>query len=136
MGTVELSDRIEGRLDTLDKSVEKVWTQRRIDKREGKADAEQRHSEVMAAIGRVNGTVREHGERLAKVETRCVLHHDGRAPAFSGELEVPGAAGARVDPITRLAMQAGGSAAGAIALLWLVLQILERVLSAVQAGAG
>jgi hypothetical protein len=133
---MELTERIDGRLEALEGSVEKIWSQRRTDKREARADAEARHKEVMGAIRQVNGTVREHGERLASVETRCLLNHNGTGPSpgASGELEVPGAVTAKLDPITRLAMQAGGSAAGAIALLWLVLKIIERVLEAAQAG--
>ena len=134
-----MTERIDGRLAALETAVEKVWSQRRIDKREAKVDAEQRHKELMAAIKNVNGTVRDHGERIVAVETQCRLHHRGGSAPLGDLLPDGGDAIEKADN-RKLAAQVGGYAGGTVAALWIVYQLVVRVIEAIQAaqaaGAG
>jgi hypothetical protein len=138
----DLSDRIDGRLDNLEtgmasltRGIEKVWAQRRTDREQATLEARTRHKEVMDALREMNGTVRNHGERLVAQETRCVLHHGDALSGEVGEARMPQDS-SRIDPQTRLAMQAGGWAGGAVAVLWIAWQIIETVVKAVQSGAS
>lgn len=126
---MELTERIDVRLAALEAGIGRVWSQRRVDKREAKVDAETRHKELLSAIRNVNGTVRTHGERLVRVETRCDANHTQVQKVTSGEFDLTGGASKQ-----RMAAQIGGYAGGTVAALYIVWQIIVRVIEAIQAA--
>ena len=133
---------LEAGLADLGGKVERVWTQRRADKRAALEENEARHREVMTAIQKVNGTVRDHGERLHGIDTRCSIYHAGSradptvaSPGSRGDPTAASPGKPPMDPVTKMAVQAGGAAGSTVAALWIVYQIIAAIIEAARAGA-
>ncbi len=130
----ELTERMDERLGTLEKGIDRIWSQRREDRDLATTDNRTRHSELMGAIKEVNGDVRDHGESIAGIEARCEVNHPLQALGIVAPAADPGKR-APMDPARKLAMQTGASSAGAIGIIWALYHLIALVVQAVQGGA-